>query len=58
MSTLKERFNCALQSFQSGDYVKATSEINDLLDQQIRNPDIFHLAALNEKAKLNYSKAF
>ena len=57
MSTIKERFNCALQSFQSGDYVKATSEINDLLDQQIRNPDIFHLAALNEKAKLNYSKA-
>ena len=54
MSLLPELFNKALSSFQSGQFDVATTEVIKLLGLAPKNADVLHLAALNEKAKLNY----
>ena len=54
MSLIPELFNKALSSFQNGQFDVATTEITKLLDSAPKNADVLHLAALNEKAKLNY----
>ena len=55
MSLIPELFNKALSSFQNGQFDVATTEITKLLDSAPKNADVLHLAALNEKAKLNLS---
>ena len=57
MSSLQERFNSVLALFQSGEHSAVTLEINNLLATSPENPDVLHLAALNEKAKWNYPEA-
>lgn len=54
MSLIPDLFNKALSSFQSGQFDVATTEVIELLGLAPKNADVLHLAALNEKAKLNY----
>ena len=57
MATSQEIFKQALSSFQAGRLDDATAEIEDLFKLMPESADAFHLAALIEKSKLNYSKS-